>query len=290
VLCGRWETYPREFAKCRRCRKAKYCGKECQSTAWSEGHRFWCSAKDGDDDADPPEQQPTSADTVPSGTAVPVTGGGGGGALAVTTGGTVTGRAERRTGGHVRERALATVSATAEAEAMQAARSAALISRPAGNTSAHSPPPAPHENPTTANDPLAMFAGPPPPHVLANRAAAAARQASLIRNLQAQNRPARNAETDIDLDYPPRHPGMQYYRNTMTTTTPDRTSRGRTENNSTATATSTKTTMTAPTTEAGTSSVDTSGVAEGEAGPSTVRGRRRLGTQDDKSVQEMVIE
>jgi hypothetical protein len=51
VLCGRWETYPREFAKCRRCRKAKYCGKECQSTAWSEGHRFWCSAKDAEEDA-----------------------------------------------------------------------------------------------------------------------------------------------------------------------------------------------------------------------------------------------
>ena len=50
VLCGKWETFPREFAKCRRCRKAKYCGKDCQSTAWSEGHRFWCSARDGDDD------------------------------------------------------------------------------------------------------------------------------------------------------------------------------------------------------------------------------------------------
>lgn len=49
MLCGKWETYPREFAKCRRCRKAKYCGKECQSTAWSEGHRFWCSAKEGED-------------------------------------------------------------------------------------------------------------------------------------------------------------------------------------------------------------------------------------------------
>src|ERR1700748_2595443 len=47
VLCGRWESYPREFAKCRRCRKAKYCGKECQSKAWSDGHRFWCSAKEG---------------------------------------------------------------------------------------------------------------------------------------------------------------------------------------------------------------------------------------------------
>ncbi|KAF8885468.1 hypothetical protein BD779DRAFT_1471594 [Infundibulicybe gibba] len=50
MLCGRWEAYPREFAKCRRCRKAKYCGKECQSTAWSEGHRFWCSARDGEED------------------------------------------------------------------------------------------------------------------------------------------------------------------------------------------------------------------------------------------------
>ncbi|KIJ62936.1 hypothetical protein HYDPIDRAFT_168884 [Hydnomerulius pinastri MD-312] len=53
MLCGRWESYPREFAKCRRCRKAKYCGKECQSTAWSEGHRFWCSAKDGEEAEDP---------------------------------------------------------------------------------------------------------------------------------------------------------------------------------------------------------------------------------------------
>ncbi|KZT06101.1 uncharacterized protein LAESUDRAFT_743562 [Laetiporus sulphureus 93-53] len=52
MLCGRWESYPREFAKCRRCRKAKYCGKECQSTAWSEGHRFWCSAKDPEEDGE----------------------------------------------------------------------------------------------------------------------------------------------------------------------------------------------------------------------------------------------
>ncbi|PPQ83052.1 hypothetical protein CVT26_011765, partial [Gymnopilus dilepis] len=28
----------------------KCCGKECQSTAWSEGHRFWCSAKDVKED------------------------------------------------------------------------------------------------------------------------------------------------------------------------------------------------------------------------------------------------
>ncbi|KAJ8663768.1 hypothetical protein O0I10_000041 [Lichtheimia ornata] len=40
--CGKWERYPREFAKCRRCRKAKYCSKQCQSKAWAEGHRWWC--------------------------------------------------------------------------------------------------------------------------------------------------------------------------------------------------------------------------------------------------------
>ena len=62
MLCGRWETYPREFAKCRRCRKAKYCGKECQSTAWSEGHRFWCSAKEGDEADDPADQLQTSVE------------------------------------------------------------------------------------------------------------------------------------------------------------------------------------------------------------------------------------
>ncbi|KAG1735288.1 uncharacterized protein EDB91DRAFT_1144727 [Suillus paluster] len=57
MLCGRWETYPREFAKCRRCRKAKYCGKECQSTAWSEGHRFWCSVKEGEEAEEPSDHQ-----------------------------------------------------------------------------------------------------------------------------------------------------------------------------------------------------------------------------------------
>lgn len=41
--CGRWEQYAREFAKCRRCRKAKYCSKTCQSSAWGKGHRYWCA-------------------------------------------------------------------------------------------------------------------------------------------------------------------------------------------------------------------------------------------------------
>ena len=40
--CGKWEKQQREFAKCRRCRKAKYCSKACQSRAWAEGHRWWC--------------------------------------------------------------------------------------------------------------------------------------------------------------------------------------------------------------------------------------------------------
>ncbi|EIW51458.1 uncharacterized protein TRAVEDRAFT_107632, partial [Trametes versicolor FP-101664 SS1] len=52
MLCGKWERFPWEIAKCRRCRKAKYCGKECQSTAWSKGHRFWCRAKDPEEDGE----------------------------------------------------------------------------------------------------------------------------------------------------------------------------------------------------------------------------------------------
>jgi len=45
--CGRWEEYLRQFAKCRRCRRTKYCSKECQKGAWGT-HRFWCvAAEDG---------------------------------------------------------------------------------------------------------------------------------------------------------------------------------------------------------------------------------------------------
>ena len=39
--CGRWEQYTRQFAKCRRCRRTKYCSKECQKNAWVF-HRHWC--------------------------------------------------------------------------------------------------------------------------------------------------------------------------------------------------------------------------------------------------------
>ncbi|KAF1819888.1 uncharacterized protein K489DRAFT_295895, partial [Dissoconium aciculare CBS 342.82] len=39
--CGKWEEWPRQFAKCRRCRRTKYCSKDCQKGAWAS-HRFWC--------------------------------------------------------------------------------------------------------------------------------------------------------------------------------------------------------------------------------------------------------
>ncbi|KIW11998.1 hypothetical protein PV08_09272 [Exophiala spinifera] len=39
--CGKWEEYTRQFAKCRRCRRTKYCSKECQRESWSM-HRHWC--------------------------------------------------------------------------------------------------------------------------------------------------------------------------------------------------------------------------------------------------------
>lgn len=39
--CGRWESYPREFLKCRRCKRTKYCSRECQMRAW-HCHRNWC--------------------------------------------------------------------------------------------------------------------------------------------------------------------------------------------------------------------------------------------------------
>jgi len=41
--CGKWEQYTRQFAKCRRCRRTKYCSKECQKAAWVY-HRHWCVA------------------------------------------------------------------------------------------------------------------------------------------------------------------------------------------------------------------------------------------------------
>ncbi|KAL1916758.1 uncharacterized protein VTP21DRAFT_5462 [Calcarisporiella thermophila] len=42
LFCHRRERFPREFAKCQRCGKARYCSKHCQRRAWSDGHRWWC--------------------------------------------------------------------------------------------------------------------------------------------------------------------------------------------------------------------------------------------------------
>jgi MYND finger len=41
--CGKWEKFTRQFAKCRRCRRTKYCSKDCQKNAWVF-HRHWCHA------------------------------------------------------------------------------------------------------------------------------------------------------------------------------------------------------------------------------------------------------
>lgn len=41
--CGKWEQFTRQFAKCRRCRRTKYCSKDCQKSAWVF-HRHWCVA------------------------------------------------------------------------------------------------------------------------------------------------------------------------------------------------------------------------------------------------------
>lgn len=41
--CGKWEKFTRQFAKCRRCRRTKYCSKDCQKSAWAF-HRHWCIA------------------------------------------------------------------------------------------------------------------------------------------------------------------------------------------------------------------------------------------------------
>jgi len=43
--CGKWEEWPKQFAKCRRCRRTKYCSKDCQKNAWVF-HRHWCVAAD----------------------------------------------------------------------------------------------------------------------------------------------------------------------------------------------------------------------------------------------------
>ncbi|KAG0674608.1 hypothetical protein C6P42_002147 [Pichia californica] len=39
--CGIWEDHPKQFSKCRRCKRAKYCSRSCQTKAWVF-HKHWC--------------------------------------------------------------------------------------------------------------------------------------------------------------------------------------------------------------------------------------------------------
>lgn len=39
--CGKWEKYPREFSKCKKCKRTKYCSRECQMRSW-HCHKNWC--------------------------------------------------------------------------------------------------------------------------------------------------------------------------------------------------------------------------------------------------------
>ncbi|ORE08385.1 hypothetical protein BCV72DRAFT_303774 [Rhizopus microsporus var. microsporus] len=68
MQCGKWERFPREFAKCRRCRKAKYCSKACQSKAWADGHRWWCVERPHS--SHPPNPTATSSTTAAAAAAV----------------------------------------------------------------------------------------------------------------------------------------------------------------------------------------------------------------------------
>ncbi|GAA6006646.1 hypothetical protein JCM11491_003130 [Sporobolomyces phaffii] len=73
--CGRWEQYAREFAKCRRCRRAKYCSKACQSASWGNGHKFWCQKQNPDEQRERSTRRRTAGE---SGAADSLTPGGGG--------------------------------------------------------------------------------------------------------------------------------------------------------------------------------------------------------------------
>ncbi|EPQ50242.1 hypothetical protein GLOTRDRAFT_141598 [Gloeophyllum trabeum ATCC 11539] len=145
MLCGKWESYPREFAKCRRCRKAKYCGKECQSTAWSEGHRFWCSAKDGDEDAENPEHSRGSSTLAGDVT---------------TSGGTVTGRAERRAERERERQARLGIDTTQVTRAVHNAFRSTATTHTAPNPNAADDPAAPN-----AQDPVHVPTPEHTPHV-----------------------------------------------------------------------------------------------------------------------------
>ncbi|KAI9216572.1 hypothetical protein BC828DRAFT_393283 [Blastocladiella britannica] len=42
--CSHTEPAPNSFARCARCRTVRYCSRECQVSAWTQGHRYWCAS------------------------------------------------------------------------------------------------------------------------------------------------------------------------------------------------------------------------------------------------------
>lgn len=59
--CGRWEKYPREFSKCKRCKRTKYCSRECQTRAWA-CHKNWCVPSNSSNSTTTTDSVPTQPD------------------------------------------------------------------------------------------------------------------------------------------------------------------------------------------------------------------------------------
>lgn len=70
--CGKWEEYPRQFAKCRRCKRTKYCGKDCQLKAWTY-HRHWCHPSNASSSSSRSTEVNTTSTTATTTTATTTT-------------------------------------------------------------------------------------------------------------------------------------------------------------------------------------------------------------------------
>lgn len=60
--CGKWEKYPREFSKCKRCKRTKYCSRECQTRAWT-CHKNWCVPSNSSNSTATNDSIPTQAES-----------------------------------------------------------------------------------------------------------------------------------------------------------------------------------------------------------------------------------